>query len=737
MKKVSVKFLNCYGIKKLEHEFDFKKHSSYMIYASNGTMKTSFTKTFADLSAGKKPKDEIFGKNTTAEVIVDDNLVSSDEIFVVKSYEDEYISPNSAKLMVHRELKQKFDDATKNVKLAEESLWTVLSGQFADNIDFQAELSKLLLCSPLDVIKSLQESVDSGMLEEDEYDINWQNTSYCSLFSDAVETYIAEPKNLIKICEYAERYNELIENSPVFKRGVFSHNNADTVFESLDTNGFFGADHSLVLNGIDETIKTAEDLSMAIKKEKEKIFADEKLQKKFDTINKGLKKKTLAPFRDTIEANPQIISELGNYLVFKRKVWVSILKKVKTELLNVLKEYSKCQSIVEEIKQKAVEERSQWDEVLAIFKARFTVPFTIEVPNKNDVSLLGDMPEFKFKYVDPETNEETEVARKKLETVLSQGEKRALFLLNIINDLEALKMSGKEVLVVTDDIAESFDYKNKYAIIEYLQEMMDSSNLHFIVLTHNFDFYRTVATRARDKVFPQMVQRIQNGLEIVEPKYVHKNPFSLIRKGVKNNNDSDIITSIPFVRNIIEYTNGDTNTPNYLALTAMLHLKPNTKDITFKNLEDIYKEELRGDTEYTFAKDREDSKVYYLILNLARDISFRDREDINLEDKIILSMATRLLAEEYMINTLLSNGCEQSTIDNISNSQTGKLVGLFKEYCSDKNNEIKELNSVLLMSSENIHINSFMFEPLIDTSNKQLSDCFKSMCALQPPRYEE
>lgn len=35
MKKVSVYFENCYGIKKLEHEFDFSKNPCCLIYASN------------------------------------------------------------------------------------------------------------------------------------------------------------------------------------------------------------------------------------------------------------------------------------------------------------------------------------------------------------------------------------------------------------------------------------------------------------------------------------------------------------------------------------------------------------------------------------------------------------------------------------------------------------------------------------------------------------------------------
>ena len=53
MDKVSIKLSNCYGIKHLEYDFDLKKRPNYLIYASNGMMKTSFTKTFQALRNGK------------------------------------------------------------------------------------------------------------------------------------------------------------------------------------------------------------------------------------------------------------------------------------------------------------------------------------------------------------------------------------------------------------------------------------------------------------------------------------------------------------------------------------------------------------------------------------------------------------------------------------------------------------------------------------------------------------
>lgn len=728
MEQVSIKLSNCYGIKSLEYVFDFKKRKNYLLYASNGMMKTSFTKTFKALSLGKKPADEVFQRKTTCEVKVDEAIINKEDIFVISSYEDEYISPNSAKLMVHKDLRARYDNAVTDLNISKNILLLAIDKIIQEENVALNYLSDWLECMPIDVLESLQKELELGILKEEKFFVDFSIIKYKDIFNSDVEKFISEPKNLEQIKEYEDRYNELLEKSPIFKRGVFSHNNADTVSENLSENGFFTAQHKIFLSGIDKEIKSAEDFIETLKEEKEKIFSDEKLKKKFDKINASLGKRTLVKFRSAIENNQEIIPQLSDYKAFKRKVWVNVLVQLQEEISKVIEEYSKCQETICEIKAQAKIERTQWDKVLEVFKARFTAPFSIEVPNKDDVLFSDKMPEFIFKYVDAETQEETEVQRKELEKVLSQGEKRALFLLNIINDLEAIKLSNKPCLIIADDIAESFDYKNKYAIIEYLQEMMENENFHFIVLTHNFDFYRTVANRAQKLIYPQMVQRKTNGVEIVQPNYVFKNPFYYMKKGMAQGIDKDIITSIPFVRNLIEYTEGE-ECDNFKLLTSLLHIKADTKNITLNRLEEIFNAELKTQPPLNFSKDRENLSVYKLIIDSAKAISQQSqRENIDLSGKIIISMAIRLLTEEYIIKCLTED--EDFEMPSIGTRQTGELVKLYKTKFPDRLQPISTLNKVLLMSSENIHINSFMFEPLIDMSIKSLINLYGEVCIL-------
>ncbi len=55
-------------------------------------------------------------------------------------------------------------------------------------------------------------------------------------------------------------------------------------------------------------------------------------------------------------------------------------------------------------------------------------------------------------------------------------------------------MHGKRLLVF-DDVVDSFDYANKYAFIEYLKEFSEIEDVYVLLLTHNYDFFRTVTNR--------------------------------------------------------------------------------------------------------------------------------------------------------------------------------------------------------------------------------------------------
>ena len=92
MNKIDVHLEYCYGIKHLKQEFDFSDSSTWLIYAPNGVMKTSFAKTFKVLSAGKeKPCDQMDDTKASKYDILVDNTsaqIDKDMICVIEPYSD-------------------------------------------------------------------------------------------------------------------------------------------------------------------------------------------------------------------------------------------------------------------------------------------------------------------------------------------------------------------------------------------------------------------------------------------------------------------------------------------------------------------------------------------------------------------------------------------------------------------------------------------------------------------------
>lgn len=92
-----------------------------------------------------------------------------------------------------------------------------------------------------------------------------------------------------------------------------------------------------------------------------------------------------------------------------------------------------------------------------------------------------------------------------------------------------------------------------------------------------------------------------------------------------------------------------------------------------------------------------------------------------MENKIALAVACRLKAEQYLIKSL-----PESDLTKIKANQTRELSTQYKvKYPDSKNLEIIE--KVNLMTPENIHINAFMYEPLIDMSVFHLIDLYKDI----------
>ena len=277
----------------------------------------------------------------------------------------------------------------------------------------------------------------------------------------------------------------------------------------------------------------------------------------------------------------------------------------------------------------------------------------------------------------------------------------------------------QETLVVVDDLADSFDYRNKYAIIQYLKDISEDVLFKLLVMTHNFDFFRTIQSRFIGRSNCFVASKNGGDISLAQATGI-QNIFADDWKRYFFDDPKKKIASIPFLRNIVELTTGK-NDPYYDKLTAMLHWKVGSDAITVRQLDAIYNKICQ---ENGTSEDPE--KLVYDLLTEAAEACLEACAGLNLENKIVLSIAIRLLAEQFMINCI----ADPAFVASLKYNQTPRLTKKFKQRFPDELKVIKTLDLVALMTPENIHVNSFMYEPLIDMSDEHLQKLFNEVKAL-------
>lgn len=721
MNNLKVEIKNCYGINSLENDFDFTKgKSTQVIYAPNGVMKTSFANVFDDHSKNIESRDLIYpNKKSIRNITTEDgNHISTESVFVIRPYEKSFKSDRISTLLVSEKLRNLYDEIHEKISLEKENLIEVLKLPSGLKKDIEGELCGSFSKNKNDLLQLLCE-IENRIHKEN--NPNYSHIVFSKIFNEKVTSFLETGDFKKQIKEYIEKYDELISNSTILKR-EFNHYHATTVQKNLSDNGFFKADHSinLKINGQKKEVSDPKEFLKLIKSAKDEILQDKTLQEIFEKIDKKITNNQLREFREYLFENQDILTELADLKKFQQRLWISYLKNNFEEYNNLIVEYKKGQTYIKEIIEEAKNQQTDWEKVIEIFNRRFYVPYRLGIRNKEDTVLKDAAPSVEY-YFEERTED---VDEELLLRVLSQGERRTFYLLNIIFEIECRKKQGLKSLFIIDDIADSFDYKNKYAIIEYLKDVSLHNNFYTIILTHNYDFFRTVQERiiGNSKYggsYMALKEAAHIKLESLPYRYI-SNPLKNWKSNL--NEYSKLIASVTFARNIAEYI-GDSN--NFNTLTSILHLKEKTLTLTIGELEEIYKSIFKDLNNLVL--ENKEKTVYEVIFEVANNIVTSQTESIaNLENKVVLSIAIRLTAEKYMITRINDN----QFVANIKSNQTGKLFGKYKKLFPDASQSIKVLERVNIMTPENIHLNSFMFEPILDISDHHLKQLYTDIVEL-------
>ncbi|MDF1872572.1 hypothetical protein [Vannielia sp.] len=523
------------------------------------------------------------------------------------------------------------------------------------------------------------------------------------------------------IVQYSGVYDKLLEESHFFKRGVFNHTNAGQVAKNLKDNGWFKGGHtvSLKTNDGELTISDEGELGEYIEAEKERILSDQTLGEMFAKVDGKLNNKALQNFRDHLLDHPYLVPELQDIDALKRRVWIAYLTTMKSEYVGLLEEYDSSLEKLKGIIAKADAELTLWEDVINTFNSRFWVPFKVKVKNKADavLGIEGPQIEFEFKDIGGEANKR--ISSEELSQVLSNGERRALYILNIIFEVEALRRATHETLLIVDDIADSFDYKNKYAIIEYLKDISRSDHFHLLVLTHNFDFYRTVKGRLGIYNPNKLIAgRFENKITL-QGDTMGDNPIESWTSTLDE--PKSMVGCIPFVRNLAEYS-GDKET--FATLTNLLHVKETSDSVTFDDLRKVFGNVLSEDMMKKCHGS--DCSVLVEVSKMCATIVASPLDEVSLLDKVVLSMGIRLHTERFIIEKI----ADQDFVKGLRGNQTSKLIRRFRRDNADQDTHLL-LEQVLLMTPENIHMNSFMFEPILDMSPHHLHGLYNQIMAMK------
>ncbi|WP_270977059.1 hypothetical protein [Streptococcus agalactiae] len=741
MQELQMNLENCYGIKKLNETIDYSNNNVAIIYAPNGTMKSSLAKTFEAIRDDRQVEEKVYGLKSLCNISDEDNVALSKEQIIVINPFDENAYEGQGLLMANESLRKAYLNIHDSIESKKESLYSKIKEKFGysnrNNFDVKNTMLNdwgLTVKKEYDCLIKIKELLHDPMmncpLHEDDID-------YASLFNDKVYSMMKTGKTGELIEEYENKYRELVDKSLYMQQGIIDHNNYGNISNALNANGFFAANNEVVLKAKDGstsiTLKEQKELDDLIKKEKEQVLNSKEIKELFEKINKAISKnKDTQPFNAFLQTHQDIIAEYKDIDLFKKKVWVKVFLYYERLLDELIDDYNKAQEDLKKLRDDAREQVTDWKKALDLFKERFFVPFSIEPSNQEDVILNMELPS--FKYIFSDSRGEKEVTKDNLLNVLSTGERRAYYILNMIFQILVAKKQGKECLVVLDDISESFDYKNKYAIIEYISDISEYTDVNdeklfkILLLTHNFDFYRTVSSRItkRGNSFIAFVD--SDRIKLEKGQYT-KNIFMHYKNTlVKKYSDNIMVASIPFVRNLIEYTEGDDN-EDYLTLTSVLHYKENTREITLNQIQDIFNKYWCKKEPTTFAVGRESELVYDILMQESEKII--DIEKLEIENKLILSMAIRLIGESYMQNKIasdLSNGHDILKDIFSKKNQSAWLIKAYKKYIND--GAMNTLEIVAMITPENIHLNSFMFEPILDMSLKHLYKIYNDVKAL-------
>lgn len=778
METLNVHLENCFGIRKLEHPFSFQEGHVNLIYASNGSMKTSFAKVFAKFQHGREQeiRDYIFDvpvEQVVKDIQIDGSPIRAEEIFVIKSFDDSYHSQNISALLLREDLKKEYESLTKDLQVRENDFFAHLKKYFqytkqADDDLAKPDLDAINETANVRRLKYEIIEVFGGdlknklefyrVLEAVSEDVNRPEDTgsakikYGILFNPKILGVLTKGSASL-LAQYVDRYIKIIEQSKYFTL-KFNHQSAEAALKELQKAHYFETGRDGNENEFELVNKTAdthdrmgrEAFENEVKRIKLDIIKDPLHAKLFEDLDKKLgSTKLTKKFRDCLLESVDI-GLLGlfkrendpNFYEPRKRLILAYLRDSRDVFNQFTNEFREIQSKIDDLLKRVKEDDSTlWYSSVNEFNDRFTVPFKVCIDQEDkEMSFLDPEYNLQLKYRfcqlcgirinsgycthSPLREKDEEDLLKSGDStdgpILSQGERRAFYLLNIIFEVKHRKKQGLKTVFIVDDIADSFDYQNKYAIVEYLQEMSEVENFYLIILTHNFDFFRTLNQRLynnQHENWAYLTEKDDSSGKITLISYNDnwREPFKNWQQQL-GSDPKYILALMPAIRELflVVGRNGEDAKKMYDELNNILHGRSNSGNLQLSEIKPIFSH-FYGVT-LDFPPGCEEKTIDTVFTEVSEKIVTEGLR--GLEDKVVLALSARRTTEIFLRARLGENG------------QLPKLISSYKQKVGE-DAVYRLVKRVNIITPENIHINSFMYEPIIDLDIKQTVDLYREV----------
>ena len=691
---------NAFGIKSLHLNLENdKKMYQELIYSKNGSFKTSFSNTLYNLSNGTL--ENVFDRLTDEKAILDISILENGK--EIKNFDNRFVVFSREIYEQHSKLLSDYSSELETLTIDKKNSEYINELLTEETIEIKLQIDNYLKGTGLnfEILLDMFSNLEDGYLDRI---IQLLNTIINHEAQDISEINIKKiyqkAYDIVDQSEFQSKISNYIQvlenkiNAQLFDKN-FNENNCLQFINNVDKAKYLSETKSRGLFLKDKVYYDIDEVKKIFEEEIKKISKDPEIIEQSKEITKLMGTAKESEFlKESIQKNPLLVKQLSagrkNILLSYLKsssidynYWLEVVKKAKKELNNVLKI--------------AQDKQTNFERAIEIYKNRFHPIFDIKIVNKAESMLGIKTPTITFyhnRYC------EIPVSETKLSQILSSGEKTTLNILKFIVEYENCKKYHP--FIILDDIVETFDYSNRYAFMEYINDLVNL-DVPTIVMTHNFEFYRTVSKRI-PKLRKSVASDNSNGVvDIQTNNRINKNMENVL----KCSNIYDFFCAIPYLREIKTILLEDTKT-----LDSCLHYKENTSKLQIKDIL------LQFPSNAIKSLKIDENDIYMeKLFEIADNLSGFD--DFDIVKKTILSLSCRLLIERKIIANNFN------LLTNINTNQTAQLLDLYGEKLFP--NVKKYLEAVQLSTPEFIHANAFMYEPLIDINGKYLFELYNQI----------